>query len=316
MRKKRSKTWIAALAGVAVVIAVLYTVSQRSSTSEPASSGVTEFPHIHGMAVDPRDADVLWLGTHGMLVKVIKRTQWIRAGRANYDLMGFNAHPTLAGVFLTSGHPGPGDRRVNPLGVEVSRDAGETWTPLAMEGLADFHAMSVSPADPKVVYAWNVSGRAGFYRSRDSGRTWTFIPTNLRRVFALAASRLAPEEVLAGADTGLFRSTNGGETWTPVHPDLSGIAVTVVAIHPSHRSVWYAYAAHPQFGLLRSEDAGKTWRTLGFSLGERDAVGYLALHPQEPDALYLATFESDIFWSADGGKTRQPLTRNGRVIRP
>ncbi|MBI2201034.1 MAG: hypothetical protein HYU43_03745, partial [Armatimonadetes bacterium] len=82
-RRNRLNPWLAALATVAVLAAVLYVALQRSTTTAPVEGAVSEFPHIHGMAVDPRDQDVLWLGTHGMLVKVIKRTQWIRAGRAN-----------------------------------------------------------------------------------------------------------------------------------------------------------------------------------------------------------------------------------------
>lgn len=316
LRRNRSIPWLPAFGAVALLAALLYVVLQRSTTTAPVEGAISDFPHIHGMAVDPRDPEVLWLGTHGRLIKVVNRTRWYRVGNADYDLMGFNIHPTLAGVLLTSGHPGPGDRRPNPLGLEISRDAGLSWTAVSMEGLGDFHAMSVSPADPQVIYAWNVSGRAGFYRSRDGGRTWTFIPTSLRGVFALAASPRRPDVVVAASDAGLLRSTDGGTTWSPVHRDLGGIAVTTVAIHPARPEVWYAYAADPRFGLIRSNDAGDTWSAVGFFLGERDAVGYLALNPIEPNVLYLATFNTDLFWSSDGGKTRQQLARAGRVVRP
>lgn len=316
-RRNRSSPWLAALAAVAVLAAVLYVALRRSTTTAPAEGAVSEFPHIHGMAVDPRDPEVLWLGTHGMLIKVVNRTRWFRVGDADYDLMGFSVHPTLAGVLLTSGHPGPGDRRPNPLGLEISRDGGLSWTPLSMERLADFHAMSVSPADPQVIYAWNVGPRAAFYRSVDGGRSWSLVPTRaLRRVVALAASPTHPREVVAATEIGLLRSGDAGETWTLLSADLSRITVTAVAIHPSQPDVWYAYAAAPHLGLVRSRDSGKTWTSLGFFLGERDAVGYLALHPTDPNVLYMATFESHLFWSGDGGKTRQQLVRAGRVITP
>jgi hypothetical protein len=316
-RRKRSNSWLAVLAAVAVLGAVMYIALQRSMTTTPVGGAISQFPHIHGMAFDPRDPDVLWLGTHGMLIKVINRTRWIRVGNANYDLMGFNVHPTLAGVLLTSGHPGPRDRRPNPLGVEISRDAGLSWTPVSMEGLVDFHAMSVSTADPQVIYAWSTGSRPGFYRSADGGRSWSLVPARaLGQVFALAASPTNPREIVAATDIGLLRSRDAGKTWTPVSADLSGVAVTAVAIHSSQPEVWYAYGVAPQLGFVRSPDAGKTWKPIGFFLGERDAVGYLAVHPTDPKVLYMATFESHLFWSDDGGKTRQQLVRAGRVITP
>lgn len=313
---RRLTNWVVALAATVIAAALFYAVWPKAA-AEPAEGSVASFPDVHGLAVDPHDPDVLWVGSHGLLIKVTDRTQWTRVGRAHYDLMGFNVHPVHAGVLLTSGHPGPGDPRPNPLGVEISRDGGQTWTPLALAGQADFHSMSISPADPNVIYAWSVTGQAGFYRSRAGGRTWELVVTSaLQRVFALAASPARAHEVFAGTASGLLRSTDGGVTWSQVSPRLTGLPVTAVAVHRAHPSVIYAYVADPQAGLLRSTDAGKTWTPLGLYLGARDAVAHLALHPIELDALYYATFGNDLFWTTDAGKTRIRLARAGQVVQP
>lgn len=315
--QRRPLVIVAVAVGVALAAGAAYALWAKPGVSPADASTVTEFPHIHGMGVDPHARDVFWLGTHGMLVKVVGRIRWTRIGQTNYDLMGFNVHPTKPGVLLTSGHPGPGDPRPNPLGVEISQDGGQTWAPLSMAGKADFHAMAVSPMDPQAIFAWNVSGDVGFYRSRDGGRQWTRLrAASLQRVFALAASPANREEVWAATDAGLLRSRDGGVSWQPVSPSLAGLPVTAVAIHRARPEVVYAYAAAPQFGLIRSDDGGKTWKPSGLFLGDRDAVGYLTLDPQDPDALYLATFDSDLFWSADGGRTRKQLVREGRVLQP
>jgi len=311
---KRVTPWIPVVVLILLIAAGAYAVRPRTRAAAPSETEITESPHIHGLAVDPGDPDVLYLGTHGILVKVIKKTRWVRVGGAGYDLMGFNIHPTQPGTLITSGHPGPGEPRPNPLGLEVSRDGGQIWTPLSMAGLADFHAMAVSPADPQVIYAWNVSGRPGFYKSNDGGTTWTVLPPPFRQVYALAALPSDPSHVVAGTDAGLLRSADGGITWTA--GTLVNMPVTAVAVHPAQPKIWYAYAAPPGAGLLRSGDGGTTWIPVGFLVGERDAIGYLALHPTDPDQLYMATYETHLFWSGDGGKTRQQLARAGRVLRP
>lgn len=315
--RRRSGTRAVPALGIALVLVagIVYMLWSRSGGTPADAGAVTDFPHIHGMGTDPLAPDVLWLGTHGMLVKVAGRTRWTRVGPANYDLMGFNVHPTKPGVLLTSGHPGPGDARPNPLGVEISTDGGQTWVPVSMAGQADFHAVVISPDDPQVIYAWNVSGAIGFYRSRDGGRQWTHVPTTaFRQVFALAASPANQGEVWAGTEAGLFRSRDGGSRWQPVNPNLTGFPVTAIALHLARPSVAYAYAATPQLGLIRSNDGGKTWTPLGLFLGTQDAVGYLALDPKNPNSLYRATFSSRLFRSEDGGRPRRMLVREGRVL--
>lgn len=312
----RNRQWVWFIVGGAIVVASVILVLRARTGGPNAAGEIAEFPHIHGLAVDPADPDILWVGSHGMLVKVTGRKRWMRVGRAGYDLMGFTVNPTQPGVLLTSGHPGPNDRRPNPLGVEVSRDAGQSWTPLSMVGQTDFHAMAISPADPQVIYAWNVTGRVGFYRSRDGGLTWTFLNgRQLGQVYALAAMPTNVDTVLAGTASGLLRSVDAGLSWQPVSPALSAATVTAVAIHRARPSVIYAYAPTPHLGLIRSLDGGQTWTPLGFFVGDRDAVGYLALHPKDPESLYLATYDSHLFWFAEGGTLRQQLARAGRVLR-
>ena len=56
------------------------------------------------------------------------------------------------------------------LGLNVSRDAGKTFTMLrGMHG--DHHGLWIDPAKPAVLYNAN---DGGFYRSADAGKTWTY----------------------------------------------------------------------------------------------------------------------------------------------
>ncbi|GBD29848.1 hypothetical protein HRbin32_00940 [bacterium HR32] len=273
-------------------------------------------PHIHGLAVDPFEPEAVWVGAHGGLLR-LRKGRWERVGAHTYDLMGFLVHPRQPGVLLTSGHPGPRDRRPNPLGVEVSRDGGLTWQPLALAGEADFHAMAQSPSDPNVLYGWNVTGRTGLYRSLDGGRRWTYLgEQGLDRLFFLTVHPRDPRLVYAGTIQGLLVSPNGGESWQPTAGPLARVPVTALAFHPGDPQWAYAYAAASGLGLLRSSDGGRTWSSLGLFLGEQDAVGHLALDPSDPKVLYLSTFSADLYRSVDGGKTLRTLVSRGRVLAP
>lgn len=239
------------------------------------------------------------------------------ARKGMLDHMGFLVHPQRAGVLLTSGHPGPRDRRPDPLGVEVSQDGGRTWHPLALSGEADFHAMAQSPSHPDVLYGWNVVGRMGLYRSRDGGRSWTYLgERGLGRVFSLTVHPQDVELVYAATAYGLLLSHDGGESWQPVPGPLARTPATALAFHPRDPRWAYAYATPADLGLLRSPDGGRTWIPLGLFLGEQDAVGLPALHPSEAKVLYLSTLSASLYRSVDGGRTRQVLVSGGRVQAP
>lgn len=312
----RSRWWV--LLGVAAVlaagvVAIVY-LTRPEAAASPTEVAVIEIEHVHGLAVDPFHPQVVWIGTHGSLIRVRNGNEWMRIGRQRYDMMGFNVHPKEPNLLVTSGHPGPGDRRPNPLGVEISRDGGQTWQPLALVRQADFHAMTISRADPKMLYGWNVSGRVGLDRSRDGGRNWEYIDPGLNGVYYIAAHPEKAVTVLAGTAGGLLISEDAGANWRVyLSAQLLNVPVTAVEVHPKNPQVMYAYAMRPNLGLIRSGDGGRQWTSVGFYLGERDAVGNLALDPADPQVLYFATFSGDVYRSRDGGKTRDQWVSRGRI---
>jgi len=275
---------------------------------------VSDIEHVHGLAVDPRDPRVVWVGTHAGLVRVVDGREWMRVGRTRYDMMGFTIVSGPRSMMLTSGHGGPGDRRPEPLGLEWSRNGGRTWRTMALAAEADFHALAVAPQDPAVLYGWSVAARTGLYRSRTGGRRWDVLGARgLGDVYDLAVSPRNPALVLAGTSRGLQASTDGGDSWRVMNGFSNRVTVTAVAISRADPRVMYVYAMNPSLGLLRSNDGGATWLPTGFYLGNEDAVSNLALDPGRPRVLYLATYRGDVFYSADGGVTRKPWVTQGKV---
>jgi len=114
-----------------------------------------EVHHIHGLAVDPRDPDVLYIATHTGLVRVRPNAspEWVGSHRP--DLMGFTAHPREANLIFASGHPDLATYRQQGIGnleLLVSRDGGRTWQTVAFKGEADFHALAYSPRNSGTLY--------------------------------------------------------------------------------------------------------------------------------------------------------------------
>ncbi|MBI4636587.1 MAG: hypothetical protein HY727_09600 [Candidatus Rokubacteria bacterium] len=278
------------------------------------STAPDEVHHIHGLAVDRRDPDVVYVATHTGLVRLRpeKPPEWI--GSHNHDLMGFTAHPTDPRLVYASGHPDlPTYRQqgVGNLGLLVSRDGGATWQSAALAGEADFHALTWSPRDGGTLYGWSVAGQTGLHRVSTGSWASARLPARgLANVLALAASPDPGGPLLAGTKAGLLVSRDGGVTWVRVGSLPPDALLTSAAFHAKDARLVYAYVANPPGRLMRSRDGGGTWEPAGYSAGAEAAVIALAVGPDE--RVVLATTDADVLRSKDGGRTWQRLLAHGR----
>jgi protein-disulfide isomerase len=299
----------------AIVLSIGFVAALSSSVglSAPLSfAPVDQLHHIHGLAVDPHDPSIVYIATHGGLVRLVEGKRWEHVGEGRSDLMGFTIHPSERGVMFVSGHPDHSSHLPNPIGVMISKDAGQTWQPVALAGKVDLHAMTIG-ADGQTLYGWNVTGSPGLYQVSVNKGTWAKADAKgLQDVFSLAAHPKRSNTLLAGTRGGLAISHDEGRTWSPITEALSGVPVTAVAYHPKNHQVVYAYAVRPDLGLIRSDDEGHHWKTLRFFLGEKDAVNVFAISPHRPEIIYASSFASDLYQSKDGGERWQPLAKRGR----
>jgi len=269
--------------------------------------------HIHGLAVDRRDPDVLYVATHTGLVRVRGNDtpEWVGSDR--FDLMGFTVHPREADLMYASGHPDPATYRQDGmanLGLLVSRDGGRTWQAVAFKGGADFHALAYSPRSGGTLYGWSVAGQTGFHRVSVTSWMGELLPARgLANVLSLAASPDTDGPLLAGTKAGLMASRDGGETWSRVAAIPSDVLVTAASYHVSDSRQAYVYLRSDQ-GLMRSRDGGSTWESTSFMGDARTPVVAIAVGPGENVA--LATTDSTVVRSGDGGRTWQPVLERGR----
>lgn len=269
---------------------------------------VTEFMHLHGLAVAPWAPDDVFVSTHQGLIRINAEGRWTFVSDAPHDFMGFQANPTVEGVLYSSGHPAPNSGLPNPVGFMVSVDKGKTWRIRSLAGQVDFHVLAVQPTNGDVIYGLS----RGLMRSTDAGQTWEAIDSQqlsrLGDIYSLAISPDDTETVLVATESGLWRSENAGRTWRSI---LEAVPVTAVAFGQDRI---FAYVAIPDRGLISSSDAGATWQEHNLIVEGQDAIAYIAPHPSREGFLTVGSYGQNIYTTIDAGATWITLAEGGSPL--
>jgi hypothetical protein len=244
--------------------------------------------HIHGLAVDRANPTHLFIATHHGLYRTGPDGSAERVSVVQ-DFMGFNAHPSVPGYLLASGHPAGGGN----LGFIASKDGGRTWTEESpgVDGPVDFHQMSVSPAEPETIY-----GAYGELQvSHDGGKSWAIAGPLPERLIDLAASTLSGQMLYAATETGLFVSHDGGVSWQTL---IDEAPVTMVDTAPD--GTLYAFVIGR--GLVSAKEAVFDFGTVSSGWGKRFIL-HFAVDPMDPARLFAATGANEVLMSTDAGNT-------------
>ncbi|MBL7961717.1 glycosyl hydrolase, partial [bacterium] len=117
---------------------------------------------------------------------------------------------------------------------------------------------------------------------------------------------------------GVWKTEDGGITWNNVSDGfLKSSSVGAIEVAASDPNVIYVGTGEscirgnisPGDGIYKSQDAGKTWSHVG--LQETQFIGKIAVHPKNPDVVYVAAMgqvfgqnkERGVYRSMDGGMT-------------
>lgn len=138
------------------------------------------------------------------------------------------------------------------------------------------------------------------------------------RVKSIAISPADPSLILVGSSGGgIWRSTDAGRNFVPVSDTHADLAVGAIAFAPSNPRIVYA-AMGSEFlgtGVLRSDDAGITWRLVsGSTYGTLGQAPRMIVDPADPNRLWVAQYSrldttsgstrsGGVLFSEDGGAT-------------
>ncbi|MBM3152817.1 MAG: hypothetical protein FJZ96_11570 [Chloroflexi bacterium] len=174
----------------------------------PANGDFTGDASIFGLAVDPRDSQVVYAASsnYGLLKSTDGGQNWQQVQ---------DELPQTGGAAVAID---PADPAIILAGFErrslfLSVDGGETWKTSATGLIPEANITSIvfDPADSSTIYAADIS--SGVYRSLDGGRTWTAINNGLsmRSVNALAISYDGLHLYAASEGGGVFRLDLDGQ---------------------------------------------------------------------------------------------------------
>ncbi len=188
-----------------------------------------------------------------------------------------------------------------------------------------------SLTDPDTVYAGVED--AALFRSIDGGQTWQELP-GLRChdsapswqpgaggmcLHTIVLDPDDPARIFAAISAaGVFRSDDAGKTWQPANRGLQsqgipaseaevGHCVHRIASHPSRPHVLFM---QKHWDVMRSDDAGESWREISGNL-PTDFGFTIGVHAHEPETVYVVPIKSDSEHYPLDGKLRVYRSRTG-----
>lgn len=270
-----------ALMAILVGAALLTSACAKDTpATAPPADDDTSVGHIHGLGVDPAD-DSLYVATHFGLFHVDESGRPSRVADRYQDTMAFTV--VGPGHFLGSGHPDLREDLPAHLGLIESTDAGETWTPLALQGEADFHILE--PAGD-ALYAYDAtSGRLLRTEDRKS------FDEMFRGPLISVAAFDEGDPLIATDGHGQLLSIDAvsGET-----RELGGSTMMYLDTTPDG-----TLAGIDPDGVVRvSTDTGRTWREVGSIDGQPAAftISTQGWYAATETAAYRSTDDGDT-WS-------------------
>jgi photosystem II stability/assembly factor-like uncharacterized protein len=225
--------------------------------------GDRELENVDSIAVDPRDPQILYVGTFHLPWKTLDGGQhWtaIHAGMIDdSDVFSIAVDRTQPRRIFASAC----------TGIYRSDDAGGQWT--RIQGIPSparrTHVVLQDPAHPEIVYAGTTEG---LWKTADAGNSWTLLTPASWVVNALVMQPGTGRLVMGTEQLGVVVSDDGGQFFRVSNDGFNHRQILTLAFDPRHPGDGLAVLANAPETILETKDGGETWFPTGGGLRAED----------------------------------------------
>ena len=245
------------------------------NTAFASGETIGSLSHIHQVKVQGKK---ILLGTHEGLYQYIGADKVLRMSPEVFDVMGLSVNGRR---IYASGHPGPGSKFPEPVGLVLSTNSGKEWKMVSLQGKVDFHLLESSGSE-----LYGADSQSGdLLYSSDLGKSWTSRGKNTYSDFALNPT--GKGNTLALSQGKLFETKDSFKTTSAIQ-----LKFQLTQIEWNSKRL----VASSGTNLLISSDFGRTWKK---QYSFKSPIGILA----HSDELLVAVVGSQVWKSANEGRS-------------
>ena len=240
-----------------------------------AGQSIGTLSHIHSVRAF---GDQIILGTHEGLFRYIDQKTVQSMGPENFDIMGLAA---FGNQLFASGHPGPGSKLPEPVGLLLSSDRGKSWKKMGLQGEVDFHLLESAGAE---MYGID-SGSGNLLYSKNAGKSWVSRGKSSFEDIAINPTKIGAALAIRNGKLITTRNTFIKERESSSSLKLSSLD-------------WMKNSLLATSGksLYKSGDLGKTWKKVS-------DFPEMTVSVTQSEKIIAVVMSTSIYKSIDGGKT-------------
>ncbi len=265
--------------------------------------------NILSMAINPKDANIIYLGTegNGLYKSKDKGETWqevadegkLLAKRANvYDIALETKNPDILYIACHQDFKGR---------LFKSVDGGKIWKETYVVSQDEYlvGAVAVDAYEPQTVYIGTSQG--GVLQSMDYGETWKVLRWFEAKINKIVINPIDTRKIfISTEENGIFRTEDKGITWESSEQALRHFpgakSVRSLVMDPRDSNVLYSGS---KYGIIKTQDGGNTWEGVDIIIPPEDLpVTSIAVDLLKNKVLYVGA-GSNIYKTEDDGVSWQ-----------
>ncbi len=201
-------------------------------------------------------------------------------------------------------------------GILKTEDAGTNWEfknkvddKKNISGI-DVLQMVIDPVDTSRLYLG--TRKKGIVFSTDGAESWKKMKFPANNVYGIEINRFRPGTVYASGvykkRGKIFKSENYGTDWKEIYTEpADGTTITALALSDNNPNVLYAGTG--EGAILKTVDAGKTWRKL---YNAKAIISQILFDKITDETVYFVGYRKNLLVTKDGGSNFQ-ISREGQA---